>query len=92
MNLADLRAQAEALDLSENDVAQVGNLRHKATWQEAIRLQTILNQQRDQENHNAAIHRTYQSPAAPVVVPVAYGMAYAELLIRNVGGMIRGQG
>lgn len=92
MTLTDLKAKAQALNITPEEARAHGALSNKGTWQAAIAQAEALDAEAQEENRQARLHGIYQSPGAAVIVPVAFTAAVAHGLAHNIVGMIRGKG
>lgn len=94
MTLLELKARAEKLGITAATVAEDYGGTNKQHWQQAItdaeqaQANAALALEAEEENRQARAQQAYKSPSAPMVVPVAFGLAVGETLLRNVHGML----
>lgn len=88
MTLADLKAKAQALNITQAQVKSIGPLNKRASWQAAIDEAEALAAEAAEESRAAAVDHAYKSPSAPVIIPVAYGAAYLTTLVNGIRGCL----
>lgn len=94
MTLAELKARAGKLGITEADVQYHFGSTKKKDWELAIsskekaQANAALAIEAEEENRKVRVAQAYQSASAPIVVPVAFGLAVGTVLVRNVSGML----